>query len=116
MPEEIKASMMIEYEKTGLTLNNFFILNLESIDSYVNLNEWINTVESYDKNELEKIFKQDFGVRSTFCELLIQVIKKNLVNKIDKNKIEELYNLLNKFAKKYIKNRSMNSGNLLQYF
>ena len=103
MPEEIKASMMIEYEKTGLTLNNFFILNLESIDSYVNLNEWINTVESYDKNELEKIFKQDFGVRSTFCELLIQVIKKNLVNKIDKNKIEELYNLLNKFAKKIYK-------------
>lgn len=100
IPGDIKSSIMIEDEKTGLSLNNFFILNLESIDSYVNLKEWLNTVESYDKNELEKIFKQDFGVDITFYELLIQVIKKNLIKKLDRNQVEELYNLLNEFAKK----------------
>ena len=105
IPDEIRSSFKLVDKNISVTLNDFYILNLEVINSYDSLEDWLQVVENYRNSELEKLFKKDFGIDIDFYNLLVNAINNNIIKKIDNNQTKDIYNLLNSFVNNIYKQK-----------
>ncbi len=98
LPGELKSQMISKDSPSGLTIENYAVLNIESLDSYNNLYDWLGCIKKIDLKELNKTLNVDFGEDVDFMSLVTYKIKNDITKKSDSSDIDKVYLLLIEFT------------------